>query len=72
MATKLDDSHETLDDLRQLVGQLEPDGTTPKKKTNRRGILKVAGAALIGAAQSRAGLRRHRRQHDHRLQQHRF
>ncbi len=50
MATKLDDSHETLDDLRQLVGQLEPDGTTPKKKTNRRGILKVAGAALIGAA----------------------
>ena len=50
MAKNSVDSREPLDELRDLVGQLDGDSSAPKKKTDRRGILKVAGAAVIGAA----------------------
>jgi len=50
LAKNSDDSREPLDELRELVGQLDVDDSVPKKKTDRRGILKVAGAAVLGAA----------------------
>ena len=40
-----------LDELRDLANETNGDGESePKKKTNRRGMLKMAGAALLGAA----------------------
>src|SRR6266852_7035169 len=40
---------EELDDLRGLIAGEDAD-ETPIKKTDRRGILKLAGGALLGAA----------------------
>jgi hypothetical protein len=41
---------EQLEGLRELVSEVDDETAEPKKRTDRRGMLKIAGAAILGAA----------------------
>lgn len=50
MGKKTIEPEEKLDELRKLVSDVSADDQEPPKKTDRRSMLRMAGAALIGAA----------------------